>query len=282
MPTEVFRYGGVDLRSVGLYMSLADGVMSAPPIRGGNVLIPYQTGQRWVPKYYDERHIVLAGELISVASRSDFQAKIDALKALFPIGAGEQKLEIQRADGTFRYCMAEVLNTMGLQWLIFPTRSSAFSIELIASDPMWYGSVFEGQVPRQAWTLDSGVFFDDTAHWFDVEATYFAQTISGSPATIEATNSGTYYNRKPIFFLTGTLVNPRIVNGHNGYSLQITGTFTSMVIDCGAQTVNGNLATVTLGAGQTDWMRLESGDNTLTITGAAGAAYQAQYSSAYL
>ncbi len=282
LTTEVFRYGGVDLRSMGLYMALVDGMLSTPPVRGSNVLIPYQPGTRWVQKYYDQRHIVLAGELISVKDRIDFQAKIDSLKALFPIGAGEQKLEIQRADGSFRYVMAEVINTMGLQWLIFPTRSSAYSIELVASDPLWYGSALEAAVPRTPWTFDSGVYFDDGAHWFDTTAVSFAQVLGGSPANVEASNGGNYYTRKPVFSLTGSLTNPKIVNARNGYSLQITSSSSSMVIDCGAQSVNGANATVTLGAGQTDWMRLESGENTLTITGAAGATYKAQYNPAYL
>lgn len=282
LPTEVFRYAGVDLRSMGLYMSLVDGMLSTPPVRGSNVLVPYSHGQRWVPKYYDQRHIVLAGEMISVASRIDLQNQVDKLKALFPIGAGEQKLEIQRADGSFRYVMAEVLNTMGLQWQIFPTRSSAYSIELIASDPFWYGSVLEAGVARAAWTFDSGVSFDDGGHWFDTTAVSFAQTLSGSPVNVEATNSGDYYNRKPVFTLNGVLANPKIVNLRNGFSLQVTSAVSPMVIDCGAQLVNGNNAIVTLGAGQTDWMHLESGENTLTITGAAGAAYQAVYSPTYL
>lgn len=278
---EVVRYAGVDLRSFGLYMTVADGVASPPPVRGKNLLIPYQDGQRWVPKKYDERVIVVTGDMHSFVSRADLQAKEDALKALFPIAAGEQKLEIQRADGSFRYAMAEVRNTMGLQWLIFPTRSTPYSIELVASDPMWYGSGLEAGVTRAAWTLDSGVLFDDLAHWLDTMAVNFTQVLSSSPSNIEASNGGTYYNRKPIFMFGGTLANVKIVNLRNGYSLQVAGVFSALVIDCGAQTINGVNGIVTLGAGQTDWMRLESGENTLTITGATGT-YRALYNPTFL
>src|SRR6266581_9629922 len=280
--TEVFRYAGVDLRAMGLYMSLADGMLSAPPLRGSNVLIPYQPGTRWVQKYYDQRHIVLAGELISVKDRIDFQAKIDSLKALFPIGAGEQKLEIQRADGSYRYVMAEVINTMGLQWLIFPTRSSGYSIELVASDPIWYGSGLEAGTARSGWFLDSGILLDDGAHWFDTTGISFSQVLNASPVNVEASNSGNYYTRKPICTFNGTTANLQILNLRNGYSLQVSGTSPWLVIDCGAQMINGSSGSVTLGSGQTDWMRLEAGENTLTITGALHASYLAQYSPAYL
>jgi hypothetical protein len=616
--TLVTKYAGVDLASLGVECEILEGVESAPPVRGLNLVIPYQHGQRWVPKYYDERPVVLKGLMIPTASGS-FMYSTDALRQLFAIGLGEQKLEVSRPDGRTRYIMAEVRNTLGLarDGSLNPF-ASKFSIELVASDPLWYGSLLENSGGRQAWFLDgasaasvfsdsfentarattqtlfrsigtdatgtlnawtsdngsasiaanvvtygansrhhaghpdwgdmtlqarfkfttnstptvivhqspdlgsyvygecdgthlnlnrvllnvfgtavsvvvplvngtqywfqvvcagntytvkifadnagainlgsqvgataSGTFgdaiptgvialgtiigggsvgttfggafanvcqvtgpapagwtpsvgggepafcwsakapfsgarslsitttgavdngywrapalpssgsgtvavaiktsqavgsvgcywggwiigpgipggagpwqqlsgaatfnaagfglyaengagtsyfdylmvvpgtigapvlLDDGAHWLDSSGPFFAQTLSGSPVNIEASNGGSYYTRKPVFTLSGTLVNPMIVNQRNGYSLQILGTFanTTPVIDCGAQTVNGAPASVILGAGQTDWMRLESGENTLTITGAAGAAYQAQYSPAYL
>lgn len=292
--TEVFRYAGTDLRSEGLYMSAADGVVSSPPVRGANIVIPYQQGTRWVQKFYGERSIVLTGEIGSLASRAELYTFLDRLKALFPIGAGEQKLEVQRPDGSFRYAMAEVRNTMGLQWLVFPTRSAPYSIELVASDPFWYGSALEASIGRTAWTLDSGVFLDDGAHWLDTTGVYFAQTLTTPISNVEASNGGNYYTRKPVFILTGAMVSFRAANLRNGYVVFVgisTGPSDTLVVDCGAQTVTLNgvpqpANLVSLGAGQTDWMHLEVGENTLQINLGAVAgpsvAYQAQYSPAYL
>lgn len=290
---EVVKYAGVDLRSAGVFMSVADGVVSPPPVRGKNLQIPYMDGQRWTRKYYDERVVVLTGELGSLVSRTDMQTKLDTLKALFPIGSGEQKLEIQRADGSYRYVMAEVRNTMGLQWFVWPTRTVPYSIELVASDPFWYGSALEASAARTAWTFDSGVLLDDGAHWFDTTAPFFIQTLTSTPVNVEASNAGNYFTRRPVFTLKGAMVNPKFVNLRNGYSLQINLTTTgndTLVIDCGAQTLSRNgqpqpLSSVVLGPGQMDWMHLETGENTLQITlgvASPSVAYQAQYSPLYL
>lgn len=236
---------------------------------------------------------MLAGDLFSLSTRTDFQNKLDLLKDLFSIDTGEQKLEVQYADGSFRYVMAEVRNTMGLQWQTFPTRSTAYSIELVASDPFWYGSALEATQSRTAWYFDSGIAFDDGTHWFDTTTQSFKQRVTFSPINIEATNSGDVYTRKPAFTFEGYVVNPTLTNLRNGYSLQIiktTAALDTMVIDCGAQqvTINGQaqpLSAVVPGNGQVDWMRLEAGENTLVVNlgvAAPWVLYSAQYSPAYL
>jgi hypothetical protein len=288
--TEVYSYAGVNLSTLGVNMQVVEGVDSAPPVRGKNLLIPYQTGTRWVPKYYDERHVVLAG-LVGPTSRAGYVTAVDQLKALFPILAGERPLLVQR-ESDLRYINAEVRNTLGLRrdnkWNGF---ASPFSIELVASDPIWYGSALEASTPRLAWTLDSGVFLDDGAHWLDQTSQYFALTIVGS-AVVEASNAGDTYNRKPIFTLAGAMATPKIINLRNGMTLGLNinpGGNAVTVVDCGAQTVtiNGQPQppnVVTLGPGQTDWMHLEPGDNALNLLLGviAPVAYQAQYSPAYL
>jgi Phage tail protein len=289
---EAVRYAGQDLKSLGLYAEVNDGIASSPPVRGSNIVIPYQSGQRWVQKFYDERIVVLTGEMFSTVSRADFYNKLDQLKALFPLGAGEQKLEVQRQDGGFRYIMAEVRNTLGFQHLVWPPKSSAFSIELVASDPLWYSSALEANQSRQAWALDSGISFDDGAHWFDQTNQAFLQVTTGDPTTVEASNSGTAPVRKVVLSLAGTMVNPKIVNLRNGLSLQVNKSFQwfeTLLIDCGAQALSLDgggpypLGILSLGAGQTDWMRLEPGENSLVLTlGGWPVTYQAFYSAAYL
>lgn len=291
---EVRKYAGVDLRSLGVYADVNEGVASAPAVRGANLLLPYSTGKRWAQKYFDERSVVLTGTMLSTVSRADFQSKLDSLKSLFPIGAGEQKLEVQRQDGTYRYLMAEVRNTLGLQDLIWPTKSSPFSIEMVASDPIWYGSALEASSARQPWNLgDAGVLLGDGIHFLGITAAAFARILTSSPVSVPATNSGTYFTRKPVFYLTGSMVNPSIVNTRNGYSVAITvttGPADVLVIDCSAQTVTKNggqvaPSLITLGAGQVDWMHLEAGSNVLTVTLGVGGPrvnYSALYSPAYL
>src|SRR5207245_2889980 len=98
------------------------------------------------------------------------------------------------------------------------------------------------------------------------------------------------YNSKPIFVLTGRMSGLKITNLRNGYSLQmaqgIANYATRATIDCGARTVltDAQSPLVTLGAGQTDWMRIEAGENTLKVevTAYGDISYQAQYSAAYL
>jgi hypothetical protein len=295
MAYEVLKYAGTDLRTVGLYLLSAEGIAGAPPVRGGNILIPYQTGQRWTNKFYDERHIVLNGDLGSVVSRAALQTKLDQLKALFPIAAGEQKLEVQRADGTYRYCMCEVRNHLGLQHVLFPTRWTPFSIELIASDPYWYSSALEGSQARPPWALDTGVLFDDGAYWFDQTSQSFAQLLSGPTVWVEASNAGSAPVRKIVLTLSGPMISPKITNMRNGLSLQLLRTFVQtdvVVIDCGTQQITLNSAifpsggVVALGGAgnQSDWLRLEPGENTLKIELGTSVPvnYQALYSAAYL
>lgn len=289
----IFRYAGIDLSTLGAAPSMADGVKGAPPVRGKNLLIPYQHGQRWAQKFYDERPLVIQG-LITGVSGIALDAAADNLKKLFPIGAGEQKLEVQQADLSLRYVMAEVRNSLIQMEVVKGTKAVKWSLELVASDPIWYGSALEAASGRFAtWTLDSGVLLDDGTRWLDTTAAYFAQTVSSSPANVEATNSGTIFTRKPILYLRGAMVNPLIFNLRNNYSLQLmltTAGTDQLVVDCGAQTVtkNGILQppnVAVLGPGQVDWMHLEPGDNTLKITPGAvppSVAYQALYSPAYL
>jgi Phage tail protein len=296
--TEVVKYAGVDLRSFGLFMNVADGVDSPPPVRGKNLLIPYQHGQRPTTKYYDERIILLVGEMHSLVSRADLQAKLDTLKALFPIGSGEQKLEIQRADGSYRYAMAEIRNTMGLQRLIWPIRSVPYSIELVASDPLWYNDVLQApdNFGAGAWTLDSGVLLDDGAHWLGPAlGALFAISLAQQATVIAHRNSGTAPNRQPVFTLTGQMGAPKITNATNGLSIQVLHFYGPtdrqvLVIDCGKRvvTLNGIVIPsneIVLGTGQTDWMRLDPGDNNLNVdlgVATPTVAYQASFAPAYL
>lgn len=289
---ETVRFSGVDLKATyGVYAEVMDGVASPPPVRGQNLLIPYQRGMRWVQKFYGERSIVITGSMINVVSRADFYAKLDGLKQLLQIGTGEKVLEVQQQDGTFRYVMAEVRNTMGLQWLTFPTRSSTFSIEFVASDPIWYSSALAAGGNSAPWTFDSGISFDDGFHWFNQIGVLFTQTLVARQTMVACRNAGSTYTRKPIFTLNGVyMIGPKITNLTNGYSVQVLGRFGgALVIDCGAQTAGIPAplpaTQIVLGAGQTDWMRLEAGDNNLLVDlgeTADQAVYSVSFSNSYL
>jgi hypothetical protein len=156
--TLVTKYAGVDLSTLGVECEVLEGVESSPPVRGSgntmNLVIPYQHGQRWVPKYYDERPIVLKGLMIPTGA-GNFMYSTDALRQLFPIGAGEQKLEVSRPDGSNRYIMAEVRNTLGIARDASQSpAASKFSIELVASDPFWYNSALAAGPNSTPWFLD--------------------------------------------------------------------------------------------------------------------------------
>ncbi len=293
------KYAGTDLSTLGVALQLADNIRSAPMMRAENMLVPYQWGRRWIQKYYEQRSLRLQG-IVNGISVADIDSKVDSLKNLFPIGAGEQKLEVQRSDGTFRYIMCEARNIAIAMDNTLSPFAGKYSIDLVASDPLWYSSALEAFQSRTAWTFDSGVNFDDQAHWFDQTNQYFSQILTRSPSMVEASNAGDAPVRKIKFILGGSgLVNPFIKNLRNGLSMTFARTFLSsdtLLIDCGAQQLYLNGAPVpatgllTLGMGQTDWMRLEPGENTLSIglgilpLGSAGYTvnYQAQYSAAWL
>lgn len=310
-------YAGVDLQvTLGASFQLADGLKDAPSVRTReNLLIPYQHGRRAITKFYDDRHLTLNGQLLAGTTLS-FDSFRDQVVALFPIGIGEQKLEWLWPDGTKRYIMAEVRN------ILFPLEarrwgiSAKCSIELLASDPFWYGSTLECATPREPWYLDGGsqgpqmqgllgltlldgvnqytptmVNFDDGAHWLDQTAPFFLQVLAASPVNVEATNSGDYATRKAVFTLNGQMVNPKLQNLRNGMSVQVNGSYGAglpLVIDCGAQQATAGGVSVlpsliALGTGQTDWLRLEAGENTIVVSGLVSpVTYQASYSPAFL
>jgi hypothetical protein len=296
----VVKYAGVDLASLGLRIQAIDGLYGGPIPRGANVLLPYQPGRLHTAKYYDDRHVVLSGVLSGNVTRRALETRLDTLVGLFPIGSGEQRLEVTRADGAARYIMAEPVSVM-TPGDSKTARGGRFSIEFVASDPFWYGSALQGGGGTGAWTLDSGVLLDDGVHYLDDIGALYAQSLTARVTVINAHNSGTAANRKPIFTLTGSMISPKITNLTNGYSVQVTGlplsgsstlgmTFNGqLVIDCGDRTVNigGVLpqSSITIGAGQTDWMRLEPGENVLQIdlgVTASPVAYQVSYSPTYL
>ena len=289
------RFAGVDLSSQGAGYVTLDGVKTTPPVRGSNILIPYQYGSRWVRKYYDERTVVIQG-IIKAQTESALDTAIDSLKALFPINSGEQLLEVQQADTTWRYVMAEARNWIIQVDIANVAKAAKWSLELVASDPLWYADVLAtpANLGAGAWTFDSGVMLDDGAHWFGPAlGALFATTLTAQVTVIATPNIGTTYTRKPVFTLTGAMTNPKITNARNGYSVQFLGALSAgsvLVLDCGLQRamLGGGIYpnnSIVLGAGQTDWMRLETGTNNLSIDvglAAPSVAYQVSYSPAYL
>ena len=289
------RFAGVDFSSLGAGYVTLDGVKATPPVRGSNILIPYQTGSRWVKKYYDERTVVIQG-IVKATTETALDTAIDSLKALFPINSGEQLLEVQQADTTWRYIMAEARNWIIQVDIANVARAAKWSLELVASDPLWYADVLAlpANLGAVAWTFDSGVMFDAGAHWFGPAlGALFALTLTSQVTVIATPNNGTTYTRKPVFTLSGAMTNPRITNTRNGYSVQLLGIYPTgsvLVLDCGLQRamLGGGIypnSSIALGAGQTDWMRLESGANDLIVDvglAASSVAYKVSYFPTYL
>lgn len=295
MNTEAIRYAGIDLRTLGFYAQMVEGYASAPPVRGRNLPIPYQHGQRWTEKYYDERSIVLTGEMFSTlidrgGARSALYSNLDTLKALFAIEAGEQRLEIQRQDGSYRYIMAEVRNTLGLEWRP-GNRWTRFSVELVASDPFWKSGTASSGPALSAWTLDNGVSLDDGTHWLNQTiAARWSQTLTQQLTAVGARNTGTAPQAAPIFTLTGAMTSPKIAHPDNGTGIRVgvaTVEGAVVIIDCGQRTATVNGIPVeasVLVADASQWLQLDPGYNTLLVDlgQVSSVAYLADYFPSYL
>lgn len=289
----ILSYAGTDLLvTLGTGVEMTDGVRSLPPVRGKNLLIPYQRGMRPTKKFYGERTVVLQGEVLA-SSAIAFDSFMDKLKALFPIETGEQKLERTWADASKRYLMAEVRNLLVPEQAIMAPAAARWSAELVASDPTWYGSALQSGRGGAGWTLNSGVVLNDGAHWVGPQAgALFGITLTRQVSNVLVPNDGNTWNRKAVFTLTGATLNPKITNLTNGQSVQVLGSTIAgqaVIIDCGLQRAQllGLVPPgfIVLGAAQMDWLHLEAGDNILQIdlgVAAPSVAFQASFSPAYL
>jgi len=108
-----FVYGATDLSTLG-NITVIDDYLDLPQKRGGNQMIPYQHGTRFVQKYYDERTIavgiaVLGTSLSDLETKlwTDFATYVAALTENSTVVDGDVFYSIQ--GGTPKYVNADTL-----------------------------------------------------------------------------------------------------------------------------------------------------------------------------
>ena len=138
---------------------------------------------------------------------------------------------------------------------------------------------WNGTAHGAAWYLDAGHYLD-TGKWLDMAETW-TPTADGDTYTL--TNDGQLRQTDATITITaGAATISNITLQVNDCDWTWTGTVaigTSLVVDCGAKSIKNNTvdaySSLTLNAGHTvaDWIQLEPGNNTVTITytGNAGA-----------
>ena len=217
-----------------------------PGRRGSDLVVNGQEGRVYHTKRHDQRTIPLA-MWVAGATRTAYQANLDALLAALA-RSSEQTLRRGMADGTER--QIEVRLDAALSVDAQSDKVGRVLVELVATEPTWRAKN---------------------------TSTASASGVSSLPHNFTITNSGTAADVQAVITITptgGTLTNPRLTVGSSW--VQYTGSVTTgvtLTIDCGAWTATkgaSNVASSISSAG-VDWLRLEAGANTGTLSGTLSA-----------
>lgn len=122
-----------DIRDV----ELRDGLLSSPPLRGANVVVPNRTGQLWRPKKYDQGTFTVS--LWFGNNQSQAQAQFDNILRAASIGHRLCTWSRITPVGERRYCYGEVVGSLK------PTA--------VGQDA--YRATIEVQVPGGLWRGDT-------------------------------------------------------------------------------------------------------------------------------
>lgn len=182
------------------------------------------------------------------------------------------KLWLRTGSNEVRWAWARLTRVAQVRnrrnWNFQPLRCD---FELV--DGRWHGH------DHTAWTLDDGHYLDD-GFYLDDEG--YSETMPSSPHTITVNNGG---NRRVdnviITILAGSSAITSVTIAKTGETdMDYTGIISSgqaLEIDCGAYTVKDNgvsdYANFALASGHTiaEWLRLDPGDNEITITFSGGS-----------
>lgn len=203
--------------------------------------------------------------------------KADLVEAYYDLRAmvgKREKLYRRRADGTTEWCYAR-LRTVNAQRV---ARNHFFQpVECIwemVSD-IWYGEL-HGSV----WTFDSGEFFDTGLFFDPTTDTLFA--LDAVPKSCACPNDGNRVVNNAIITITAAgsaITEVTIISVSAGISLKYVGSIAAgeaLVINCGAKSVKDNgvdsYSGFTLESGHTqeEWLPLEPGTTTLSISRTGG------------
>lgn len=242
-----WSFRGVPLNRPDLRVRAMTGALGLPPLRGSDFLTMGSTGQLWVPKLADSRRVGLELLLTDVLRQGQIPAYLDELAGLFA-DRSQGALTHWHPDGTVRTAQAEVVD-----WL--PADSNAH-----------VGALYVG--------IADFLLADP---WFYGLAQTATAAVPASPTAFTVTNPGTAYPCGPQGTLTidytGPIANPVLTNGANGVSVTVNVTVAAgkhLVVDCVAYTAANDTANAiasVLHSGAPQFMVLQPGDNSLTVTG---------------
>jgi hypothetical protein len=214
-PNEIWYYDGVPLSTSYYNVSTFGGSRSGlPTLRGQDYEVPYRAGQLWRSKYPDERTVTLnmwtdsqmsANQAYPAADpRRAFNDNWQALRAVFfNRGAqGQVQSQLQRnwywtLNGTPTMvqstAMAELAGSMDPS--MNGRTSAAFSVDLLLSDPYFYGSTRTQAVTTSGATISGygegvvGEGFHSAVNAFTVSISA-ATTVTNTTAGVSFTHSG--------------------------------------------------------------------------------------------
>jgi hypothetical protein len=192
------------------------------------------------------------------------QTARDAIRAL---AGTKARLWAHFPDGTDRFVwarLARVRMERRREYIYYQPVDLTFDVV----QPGWNGT--QHGAP---WYFDDGEFFDDGLY-FDLDDVW-TPTASGDTETVTNGGNRTVTNAVLTITASATATISNITLSCGDCDWTWTGTValsTSLVVDCGLRSIKNNgvnaYAGLALNSGHTvaDWLRLEPGDNTVTIT----------------
>ena len=192
--TVAWTFGGTALSTYGTITQIGD-YFDIAERRGENILIPFQHGRVYVPKYYDQRKITLGMAITSATPTIQETTFDDLRKKIAPYT--QQVLAYTLADSTSRNANASIDTPMQVEWI--HTTFARVILEFTLTEP----------------------FFRST-----VATTDTTTTISTTDTTMTVSNLGTVDEYNPTILLTGPLSNVTITTS-DSVSMTYTGSIAS-------------------------------------------------------
>lgn len=267
--TEYWEVDGVSLHTRAHSIETLSGREGLPPRRGANAVVAYRRGEVWRPKVFAARRLALAmwvkgsdaNGIIPVAgARAQFNQNLESLKTMF--GVIDRELVLTRRKQVLASLLvqtgrAECVGTLEPN-MNGPTLGK-FVVDLLMSDPFWYGADVNETVPIVGATL---------------------------------VNTGSAAVRNMVIRFNGPLTNPQLVNQSPDIPVAVSyvGTIAGgdwvelntddyTARDQDGISVIGNVTH----SGERSWMALFPGSNVmlLNVTGGSGDV-DITYAPAYL
>ena len=143
---------GVSLQTLAFnIVTLGGDRLAPPPLRGGNVQVPYSPGQRWVPKQVDQRSISLGMWVIGARedgsvpttqlARRQFDDNWQKLRKLLWTPLREIVLTKRfYVSGVLKTAQAKAQFRSGLEPMMSGPARAQFTVDLALADPYFYST----------------------------------------------------------------------------------------------------------------------------------------------